>query len=136
MMRARVVVFGEASKGAYSSWHRPKDLCELDAILGQPPAGSRGLYLATQTVLLQHELLFLRVDEEGYSPQDYWRGVQLLAELADHRISIDAIGLPGVGDWTLLEAIEKALRGRQPLILTSERDLYDCLSYREEGPSL
>jgi hypothetical protein len=132
-MRARVVVFGESTKGAFSRLHRPQSLEDMANALGQPPEGSHGLYLATQTVLLQHELLFWRVDEEGFSPQDYWMGAKMLGELTDQRIVIDAVGLPGVGDWSIIESMRRALKGHQPLVLMSARDVYDYLSYGRAG---
>jgi hypothetical protein len=128
-MRARVMVFGESTKGAFSRLHRPRTVEDLANLLGQPPEGSHGLYLATQTVLLEHELLFWRVDEEGFSPQDYWLGAKMLAELSDQRITIDAVGLPGVGDWSIIESMQRALRGHHPLLLMSARDVYDYLSF-------
>jgi hypothetical protein len=127
-MCARVVVFGEASKGAFCQLYRPRSLIELEAQLGHPPDGSAGLYLATQTMLLNHELCFWRVDEEGYSVEDYHAGAQQLAQLDLTHRGFDALGLPGVGDEAVIELIEKALRGVRPLLLLRESDLYDYLS--------
>ncbi len=126
--RARVVVFGESTKGVCAHPYQPRDLVDLELLLGHPPEGSHGLYLATQTMLLEHELVFFRVDEEGYSPQDYWMGARVLSELNNRRVTIDAVGLPGVGDAEIIAAVERSLKGRVPLLFMNERDLYDFLS--------
>lgn len=126
--RSRVVVFGESTRGLLAHPYQPRDLLDLELLLGHPPEGSQGLYLATQTMLLEHELLFFRVDEEGFSPQDYWMGARVLSELSHRRVCFDAVGLPGVGDAEIIAAVERSLLGRAPLLLMNERDLYDFLS--------
>ena len=133
-MRPRVAVFGEASKGAYHVPHCPRDLLELEALLGHPPRGSLGIEFAVQTILFERDLIFFRVEEEGFSEPDYYAGLRLLIRTLPLRQGLAALSLPGVGDGEILEAAAPLTEQERALLIMSERDLYDYLT-THEAPS-
>lgn len=123
----RVLVFGEAEKGEFCRPLRLKGLEDLLNILGSPPDGSLGLDYAIQTLLCKWDLIFYRVHEEGYSIDDYNRGLQLLANQGQ-RMYLSAICMPGVGDPHLLNAVSPICQSMNLLLLVSEQDFYDYLT--------
>ena len=127
-MRPRVVVFGEASRGDLHTPYRPRDLLELEALLGHPPGQSLGLYFAVQTMLFERDLIYFRVEEEGYSLCDYYAGLRLLVRTQPLRQGIAAVSLPGGGAEEILEAASPLTEGDRAMLIMSERDLYDYLT--------
>lgn len=123
-----VVLFGEAEKGDFQFLFRLNSLAHLAETLGHPPEGSLGLHLGIQTLLFDKELIFIRVKEEGFSIKDYWQGFSLLKKhsLYTH---IGAIGLPGVGDSELLAEAFDLCHHSGALLMTTEKDFYDYLTY-------
>lgn len=122
-----VVLFGEAEKGKFNTAYFCQDLAELDEFFGNPPPNSQGLYYAVQALLFKRNLVFFRVMEEGFSLQDYLIGVKLLEQqqLLSH---LDAICLPGVGDPTVLNAVQPVCQQYHSIIISSESDFYDYLT--------
>ena len=116
--------FGEAEKGAYHTPYPISSLDELVGTFGHPPKFSTGLFYAVQTLLYDKSLLFFRVEEEGFSFNDYLIGLRAI----DTIHTIEAIGMPGMADREIIEEIMPKLILHRQLLLFTEKDLYDYLT--------
>lgn len=126
-MRQTVALFGEAERGDFRTSHYCRGLDELERLLGHPPAHSSGLYFAIQALMYNRLLIYYRVPEEGFSPQEYHLGLQMLQQQAgDARLA--AIGLPGVGDAEIINASLPLCERHHSLLLFTDSDLYDYLT--------
>jgi hypothetical protein len=94
--------------------------------LGNPPPDTRGLHFATQALLYKRNIVFFRVREEGFSRRDYIQGVQTLENL-NNSPKIKAIGIPGVGDEQIIEALMPFCFVYRSILITTESDLFDYL---------
>lgn len=126
MAAPTVALFGEAERGEFGIGHHLKTVEDLAERLGQPPPESRGLHLAIRTLLYQQNLLFFRVEEEGFSVEDYLIGFDLLRKKKTPRPN--ALCLPGVGDAEIIDASTRICVLHHSLLLFSESDLYDYLT--------
>lgn len=122
---SRIVLFGEAERGDFFNYHHCRTLAQLLETFGNPPPESRGIYYAIQALLYDFELLFFRVKEEGYSYQDYFRGLKLLGQ--SNYFAPSALCAPGVGDASILDAMRPVCVRHNCIILFNEADLYDYL---------
>lgn len=122
-----VALFGEAEKGDFQTPYFCKTLPDLVEYLGNPPPNSHGLYCAVQALMYHHNLIFLRVREEGFSYSDYLTGLKLL-ETQDLIAHIAALCLPGVGDTKIFEVVIPFCISHHSVMVTSEADLYDYLT--------
>lgn len=130
-MRYTVAIFGEAERGSFHTAFFCQSLEQLESHFGHPPQDTYGLYFAIQALLYQRNLIFFRVKEEGFSTQDYLRGLHQLE--SQHLFSnVKAIGMPGVGDSTVLGASEVLCDVYKSLLITTEADLYDFLTHKEK----
>lgn len=122
-----IALFGEAEKGEYRLPYFCNSLDQLVDYLGNPPEQSRGLFYAIQALLYQRQLIFFRVQEEGFSIPDYLGGVSLLK---NHKIETDitAFCLPGVADSEILEVVTPICEEYHSILITSEADFYDYLT--------
>ncbi len=125
-----IALFGEAEKGKFHTAYFLEDLAQLMECLGHPPTESRGLFYAVQALMFDHPLIFFRVEEEGYSCQDYFAGL-LLLEKQNLITHVAAIFLPGVGDAEIIGAAAPLCRISHSILITTEPDLYDYLSERK-----
>lgn len=125
-MRSVITLFGEAEKGAFKKGYLLKEIPQLMDQLGNPPPESQGLFFAIQALLFERELLYFRVEEEGFSYVDYFHGLQTLQKYP--HIQIQALGMPGVGDPKILDAFEPIFHQHRSLLITNQKDLYDYLS--------
>ncbi len=121
-----IALFGEAEKGEFQVPYFFQTLPQLVDSLGNPPKDSRGLYCAIQTLLFQQNLIFLRVKEEGFSVEDYLKGVKIL-EASDWISKIAAIYMPGVGEPRILDEFMPLCRVHHPILIMDEADFYDYL---------
>src|SRR5690606_10642883 len=96
------------------------------------PPLSRGLHYAVQALLSDWNLLFFRVQEEGYSYKDYMQSLRMLGQ-GDRKHSIAALCAPGVGDNTLLNAMRPVCCKFGCILLANEADLYDYLTSASSG---
>ncbi len=123
-----VALFGEAQKGAFRTAYFCESLDQLVDYFGHPPPESKGLFFAVQALLFHRNILFFRVKEEGFSRDDYLLGVSLLQK--QHIIpDIVAIGIPGVGDAGIINALAPVCAYYHSILLTTEADLMDYLNY-------
>src|SRR6188768_1452432 len=104
MEASTIALFGEAEKGEYQRGVFCKELTDLLDLFGNPPPDSKGLYYATQALLFHYPLVYFRVEEEGFSIQDYLKGIAILKE-SPLISNISAICTPGVGDKAIINAI-------------------------------
>ncbi len=126
-MNYRVFLFGESERGEICTPLRIQSLVQLAEDLGNPPQESIGIDYAIQILLFDRELIFYRVREEGYSKEDYLRGVKLLYNHGE-KLKPTAICMPGVGDRQILEELSPICERHSSLLILSEKDLYDYLT--------
>lgn len=124
-MRHVVALFGEAEKGQYQKPYIVRELPQLVDLLGNPPPESEGLFFAVQALLYERELIFFRVQDEGFSKADYYSGLKFLK---DQTHPVHALCLPGVGDVELLDAFQPICALHKSHVITSQKDLYDYLT--------
>ncbi len=120
-----MALFGEAERGPL---HTPVLLHSLEDLLervGMPPQESLGVSFAVQALLCKHSLLYFRVDEEGFSKEDYLIGLHLLLQKKER---LSAIGLPNVSDEEIIQAAIALCEENKALLLTTEKDFYDYLT--------
>lgn len=121
-----IALFGESERGLFNTPYYFDALPQLLDHLGNPPPESRGLHYAVQALLFQRKLIFFRVEEEGFSYQDYFKGLRLL-ESGGPITEIGAICLPGVGDAEIIDAALPVCRSYHSIIVITEPDFYDYL---------
>lgn len=126
-MQHTLALFGEAEKGQFSQPISISSMSELVDSLGHPPEESEGISCAIQALLHECELIYFRVQEEGFSAKDYFRGLHTLEHIAPQK-PIHAICMPGVGDSDIIEASYTLSERHNTLLVTKERDLYDYLT--------
>lgn len=126
-MAEHVALFGEAEKGSFQTAYYCENIHQLAEYLGNPPETSHGLHFAIQALYFGRPILFFRVQEEGFSFEDYLTGSRLLS--AQNQIQhIAAIGIPGVGDSQIFQLLEPVRSRYHSILLTTEADLFDYLS--------
>jgi hypothetical protein len=123
-MRHTVALFGESEKGEFKKPYVLHELPQLMDVLGNPPAGSEGLFFAIQALLYKREIIYFRVAEEGFSRSDYIMGFKHLEKL----LKLHAIALPGVGDAEILEATHRLCEIHKSPIISTQKDLFDYLT--------
>ena len=129
VMNFTVAMFGEAERGEFQTAYYCKTLEQLCSFLGEPPSKDcQGLDFAIQALLFQRGVIYFRVHEEGFSIQDYLKGLNFL-EQKDLFPTISAICLPGVGDSQIIEATNPVCSLHRSLLVLTEHDLYDYLTY-------
>lgn len=132
-MSHKVALFGEAERGDFRSLLHFTSLSAMAEKLGHPPEGSLGLHLAIQTLLFQYDLLFIRVEEEGFSHKDYHHGFKLLKR-SEKAKDLSAICIPGVGDYEIIQMASELCYRHQSILITTEGDFYDYLTcFCKEG---
>ena len=123
-MRLVVALFGESEKGQFKRPYILKELPQLVDLLGNPPPASEGLFFAIQALLYKRELIYFRVQEEGFSRSDYFHGFETLK----HMKQLHALCLPGVGDADILSASQELCAIHSSPLISSQKDLYDYLT--------
>ncbi len=126
-MKHVVALFGEAERGQYAEPIQITELSQLSDYLGHPPEESVGISLAIQALLYKRHIFYLRVQEEGFSRNDYLQGLQNLQK-AQAISELHAICMPGVGDAEIIDAASPVSEKHNSLLITSEQDLYDYLT--------
>ena len=128
MSRQKIALFGESERGEFQTAYFFRSVVQIADHLGNPPKNSLGLYYAIQALLLEKDLIFFRVEEEGFSIEDYMLGIRFL-EQKKCVTSLDAICLPGVGNAKILKATEKLCKTYNSVLIMKEADLYDYLTF-------
>jgi hypothetical protein len=125
-MEKTVALFGEAEKGEFRTAYYINSLPQLIDYLGNPPPGSQALYHAIQAIMLGQSLIFFRVEEEGFSFDDYILGLNFLRnkKLVP---KLDAVSCPGLSEPKIIEAAVMICRIHNSVLLARESDLYDYI---------
>jgi len=126
-MKPVIALFGEAEKGAFKTPHILHQLPQLIDLLGHPPHESEGLFFAIQAILYDRQLIYFRVEEEGFSQIDYFAGLRYL-ENRDVIRNLTAISMPGVGNPEILEATNLICHLHKSVLLLHQKDFYDYLT--------
>jgi len=124
-----VFLFGEAERGDFCTPLICHSLAQLADTLGNPPGESKGISYAVQTLMYDRELIFFRVKEEGFSVQDYMKGLKLLLG-RNTTFSLSALCMPGVGDTTIIDASQAVCTLHKSFLIIDEKDLYDYLTFQ------
>lgn len=122
-----IACFGASDKGDYAIPYPCHSLPELLDNVGHPLPGTLGIYYAIQALHYHQELIFIRVESEGYALHDYHLG---LRRLLDRKTTepLAAICIPGVGSEEIIEVMSDICLVRKSLLITTEADLYDYLT--------
>ena len=126
-MRHVVALFGEAEKGQYKTPYYLKALPQLMDYLGNPPPETEGLFFAIQALLYDREIIFFRVEDEGFSALDYFQGFKYLEDREKVK-QVNALCLPGVGSLEILNASNGLCKIHKTHLITTQKDLYDYLT--------
>jgi len=131
-MRQTIFLFGEAEKGDFCTPIFCRSLAQLADTVGNPPEETLGILYAVQALMYEKELIFFRVKEEGFSTQDYMKGLKILQNknLTNH---LTAICMPGVGDIEIIDATQPICTLYKSCLIVTEKDLYDYLTYRKQS---
>lgn len=126
-MKHVVFLFGAAEKGEFCTPYLCKTLPELADTFGNPPEESLGLNYAVQALLYERDLIYFRVEEEGFSREDYMKGIKLLQN-KEIPLNLSAIFLPGVGDGEIIHAGSSLCELYKTCLVINQKDLYDYLT--------
>ncbi len=126
VIRPTMALFGEAEKGQFRKAYVLRELPQLVDALGNPPENSQGIHFAIQALLYGRELIYFRVEEEGFSSGDYLFGLKHLEKVK----KLHALCMPGVGALEIMEAANPLCEKHKSVLLTSQKDLYDYLTAR------
>ncbi len=126
-MRSTIALFGEAEKGDLAAPVSIQSLDQLSETFGHAPKETRGIFFAVQFLLYQHELIYIRVQEEGFSTKSYLKGFKQLSQKGNAP-DLTAICLPGVGDTRIFDACQTLCNNHRALLITTEQDFYDYLT--------
>ena len=126
-MQHVVALFGEAEKGQFKKPYTLRELPQLVDLLGNPPGESEGLFFAIQALLYEREIIYFRVQEEGFSKADYFSGLKYLGNKEKVK-QVDALCLPGVGDLEIFNASQPVCEIHKSHLITTQKDLYDYLT--------
>ncbi|SCA62871.1 hypothetical protein SCG7109_AE_00280 [Chlamydiales bacterium SCGC AG-110-M15] len=126
-MRNTIALFGETEKGEYKTAYFCQSVVQLMDNFGHPPKESHGLHCAIQFIMHDCNLIFFRVQEEGYSIGDYLTGLSFL-ENNQFVSQLGALCLPGVGNSEIIEATSPVCGIHNSLLIMNEADLYDYLT--------
>lgn len=127
-MKSTIFLFGEAERGDYCTPHLCRSLPQLADLFGHPPIESLGIPYAIQSLLFHREIVFFRVKEEGFSMQDYRKGLRLL-QVKEAIPMLSAIYIPGIGDAELIQEVSEVCHIHNSLLVITGKDLYDYLTY-------
>jgi len=128
-VRHTIFLFGEAEKGDFCLPLICHSLSQLADMLGNPPGESKGILYAVQALMCGRDLLFFRVKEEGFSTQDYMKGLKILQNREiSHQLS--AICMPGMGNATIIDATQTVCHLYKSFLIIEEKDLYDYLTFQ------
>ena len=126
-MPFNIALMGEAEKGRYCYPYFFCSMCALMDTLGNPPDHTSGIYLAIKALYYDCFLLFFRVEEEGFSINDYFKCFNIL-ENKKEDFKINALSLPGVGNDQIIEKGANICEKNKSILILTEKDLYDYLT--------
>lgn len=125
-MNGYIAFFGESEKGRFHYPYFCNSLIQLAETFGNPPEESLGVPLAIQAIMYEREIIFFRVDEEGYSIDDYIKGFEILKDKNKVK-KLSAICMPKVSNNLIINSLNSICEIHKSLIITTEKDLFDYL---------
>lgn len=125
-MNGLIALFGETEKGRFHYPYFCNNLYQLADTFGNPPEDSLGIMFAIQALMYEREIVFFRVQEEGFSVEDYIKGIEILKDTNKIK-KLCAICLPKVGNHAIINSIDLICKKQKSLIITTEKDLFDYL---------
>jgi len=125
-MNGPIAFFGESEKGRFNYPYFCYSLYQLADTFGNPIEESLGLELAIQAIMHEREIIFFRVQEEGFSINDYLKSFEILKDKNKIK-KLCAICLPKVGDHLILDSLDPICKIHKSLIITTQKDLFDYL---------
>jgi len=121
-----IALFGESEMGRFHYPYFCNSVAQLADTFGNPPPDSQGLSLAIQALMYDRDIIFFRVEEEGYSLDDYLKGFEILKD--KNRVkNLDAICIPKVSYHTIIDSLTPICKLHSSLIITTQKDLFDYL---------
>lgn len=120
-----IAFFGETQKGRFCYPYECKSLYQLADTFGNPPDDALALTFAIQALMYDKDIIFFRVQEEGFSIEDYMKGFSILKDI--NKIKISAICLPKVGSHLIIDSVEPLCKLHKSIIITTQKDLFDYL---------
>jgi len=125
-MNGPMALFGETEKGRFHYPYFCSSLFQLSDIFGNPPEESLGLTFAIQAIMYERQIIFFRVQEEGYSIDDYMKGIEILKNQSKIK-NLCAICIPKVGNHVIINSLNPICQLYKSLIITTEKDFFDYL---------
>jgi len=121
-----IALFGESEKGSGKVPYYISNLDDLLNTLGSPPFNSLGLVYAIQSLMHKKDIIYFKVQEEGYNIDDYKPGVKYLFKNENIK-NLEAIFMPKVGDREIIDLTDPLLQKSKSILIISEKDLFDYL---------
>jgi len=125
-MNKVIALLGESEIGRFHFPYFCSSLSQLATTLGNPPSNSKGIDFAIQAIMYERDIIYFRVEEEGFSIKDYMQSIDIIK---DRNIvkRLDAICIPGVGDKEIIIKLDPICKSHNSIIIFSEKDLLDYL---------
>ncbi|NGX34725.1 MAG: hypothetical protein K1060chlam1_01078 [Candidatus Anoxychlamydiales bacterium] len=125
----KVIAFlGESEKGRFHYPYFCSSLEQLATNLGNPPEDSRGLDFAVQALMYERDVIYFRVNQEGFNIKDYIHSLEILKDKTKVK-KLDAICIPGVGDKEIILKLDPICKSHKSIIITTQKDLFDYLLF-------
>lgn len=124
LMNNSIALLGESEKGRFLYPYFCKNLEELISYLGNPPKDSKGIDFAIQAIMYERDIVYFRVQEEGYFIKDYFQCLEIIKNKIK---KIDAICIPKVSNKEVIEKSSLICKSLSSIIITTKEDLFDYL---------
>ena len=121
-----IALFGESEKGRFHFPYFCDNLLKLANTLGNPPKESLGLLLAIQAIMYERQIIFFRVQEEGFSSDDYMKGFEILKDKNKIK-NLSAVCLPKVGDHIIINSLDPICKLHDSIMITTQKYFFDYL---------
>jgi len=121
-----IALLGESEIGKFHHPYFFRSLEHLATTLGNPPLNSQGIDFAIQAIMYERDVIFFRVEEEGYSLDDYMKSLKIIKNKKLIK-KLDAICIPGLSDKKIISKIDPICKFHRSIIITTQKDLFDYL---------
>lgn len=125
-MNKIIALLGESEKGRLHYPYFCKNLIQLQNFLGNPPEESQGLDFAIQALMYERDVIYFRVQEEGFNVKDYIKSFEIIKDKTKVK-KLDAICIPGLSDKEIILKLARVCKSHSSIIITTQKDLFDYL---------
>ncbi len=125
-MKKVIALLGESEFGKFHYPYFCNSLEQLVITLGNPPQDSKGLDFAIQAIMYERDIIYFRVNEEGYSTDDYVYSFKIIKNRKKIK-KLDAICIPGLSDKELISELDPICKLHSAIMITTQKDLFDYL---------